>query len=61
MQLVKEMAEKVDINLYISWDMAFSDKGWVLVEGNTSGQVVMQQIVEGYGFKNELDEIISKM
>lgn len=42
---------------YAGWDMALSDKGWVLVEGNPRAQIGFQ-IFEQKGFRNQLDSIL---
>lgn len=40
---VTEMAKVIpDVN-YVGWDLAFSDKGWVMVEGNSFGQLILSQ------------------
>ena len=39
-------------HIYISWDFALSDNGWVLIEGNW-GEFVAQQITNKRGFKND--------
>ena len=36
--MVKELAEVVPSSRYISWDLALTKDGWVMVEGNRRGQ-----------------------
>lgn len=40
---------------YISWDLALTEKGWVLVEGNDRGQFGNEE------FRDELNEICRKL
>ena len=56
--LVKEMAERIPTVRYVGWDMAHTDKGWVVIEGNGSGQMIGPQIVWKHGFKEEIDRFI---
>ena len=37
-------------HIYVSWDFALTDKGWVLIEGNW-GEFVAQQLTNKRGFK----------
>lgn len=52
--LTKDMAQKSSSVRYIGWDMAHTDKGWVVIEGNGSGQMIIPQIVFQKGFKQEI-------
>ncbi len=36
---------------YISWDLALTDNGWVMVEGNHAGQFVGPQLTTGQGIR----------
>ena len=56
--LVKEMAEQTPTVRYVGWDMAHTDKGWVVIEGNGSGQMIGPQIIWKRGFKEEINAII---
>lgn len=60
LELSKCIAMEVDKNVLISWDFAYSEDGWVLVEGNTHGQLSYVQFLEGHGLRYELDKIISE-
>lgn len=44
----------------IGWDLAYTDKGWIIVEANMSGQPVQQGSI-GQGTKEELYKIMSDM
>lgn len=45
---------------YIGWDLAHTDKGWIIVEANMAGQLVHQGSLR-CGIKEELNIIMSKM
>jgi hypothetical protein len=50
----------VETNNFIGWDLALTDDGWVMIEGNPRGQLVFQ-IAREKGAKAELEDIISRM
>ncbi len=57
--MVKEMALKlIDIRL-IGWDLAFTDKGWVLIEANANPNFLWQ-IATRKGIRNDF-EMIKKL
>lgn len=51
-EIVTKLNEILPSNPYISWDMAHTNTGWVVVEGNW-GQLLMTQIAENKGLKKE--------
>ena len=56
--VVTEMHELFPNMGYISWDMALTDKGWVLIEANGSGQFIGTQIVEQKGKKRDIAKML---
>ena len=58
--LAKELAGVIGTNHYVGWDLALTDKGWVMVEGNPRGQFIMQ-IATRKGIKAELEQYIAQM
>ena len=59
--LCKKAANKTPNLKYLAWDLAHtSDRGWVIVEVNTSGQM-LNQIGTLIGTKAELKDIIQNM
>ena len=59
-ELVNELSGVVETNNFIGWDLALTDDGWVMIEGNPRGQLVFQ-IAREKGAKAELEDIISRM
>ena len=57
---VTELAHVIETNHYVGWDMALTNQGWVMVEGNPRGQFIMQ-IATQRGIKEELESYISQM
>jgi len=58
--LAKELAKTIEGNHYAGWDLALTDDGWVMVEGNARGQYLWQ-IPTQVGFREELDGIMEKL
>ena len=59
--MVKELAQVVPEMRYVGWDLALSDKGWVLVEGNAAAQMSTQQCLSGHGYRSEFMQELRKM
>ena len=60
LELVKECARSIPSVRVVGWDVAWSDKGWVIVEGNAQGQFVGQQSTIKKGLKKELGEALGR-
>lgn len=56
--LVKELMKEMQSMKYIGWDLAYTDKGWVVVEGNSSGQFIGPQLVYQRGIKKDILDCI---
>ena len=39
-----EMAKEIEDLRYCGWDMAYTERGWVMIEGNAHGQFVWQMV-----------------
>ena len=52
----KDLAMVVPSVRYVGWDLALTDKGWLMVEGNDKGQFVFQ-CPDQKGFRNELIQL----
>ena len=46
---------------YIGWDIANTERGWVVVEGNFASMFVGQQICDQVGKRGEFCEIVDKL
>ncbi len=55
--LAKKLACVVPTNRYIGWDLALTDHGWVMVEGNSSAQMGLHQFCDLKGMRKNLDEL----
>ena len=58
---VRELAQVVPDNRYTGWDIAITEDGPVLVEGNARGQFIGWQITEQEGFRDEIVGILAEM
>lgn len=58
--LVKEITRVVPENRYTGWDMAYTDKGWVLIEANPRGQL-LSQIASQHGLKIIFDSLVDEL
>lgn len=46
---------------YVGWDLALTEKGWVMVEGNDFGAFVGFQLPTRIGFRTEFEEIKKRL
>ena len=60
-ELAKELAKVVDTNRYCGWDLALTDDGWVMQEGNWQGGIVAFQCPLQRGYRKEMDEIVKEL
>ena len=58
-EFVKQLADVLPDVRYVGWDIALTDKGWVLIEGNEKGQFLWQ-IPTRKGFRDEFNMICKK-
>lgn len=58
--MAKELALVIPECAYVGWDLALTDQGWVMVEGNSRGMFVGFQLPEMNGFRAEYDELMKK-
>ena len=57
-ELVRELATVCPDCRYVGWDLAHTENGWVMIEGNPRGQIVMMQLFYDTGFKEEFERYI---
>ena len=59
--LAKELATVVKGQRWAGWDLALTDKGWVMVEGNAMSQFVGWQIPTQKGFMPDAQKILKEL
>lgn len=60
-ELSKELAMVVPSNRYCGWDLALTDDGWVMQEGNWQGGIVAFQCPLQKGYRKEMDAIMKEL
>ena len=55
--LVESIHRSIPNQIYVGWDFALTEKGWVLIEGNW-GELGAQQVALGYGLKPLFDKYL---
>lgn len=60
-EIVKKAALTVPGDHYCGWDLAYSTKGWCMVEANSTAQMGGMQIITRTGRKAELESLIAMM
>lgn len=53
-----KLAKVVPESVFTGWDLALTDKGWVMVEGNSRGQFICFQMATQNGFRKELEGLL---
>lgn len=59
--MCKSAHEEVDGMGYLSWDLAYTDSGWVVIEVNEVGQFIGPQMTMKKGIKKELWSYLERM
>ncbi len=57
----KKLAMVVPSNRYCGWDIALTDDGWVMQEGNWQGGIVAFQCPLQRGYRKEMDTIMEEL
>ena len=52
LEMVKQLSSELSAMHCVGWDLALTDKGWVLVEGNARPQCVTIQSFTGKGYRD---------
>lgn len=60
-ETAKELASILPDVKYVGWDLALTDRGWVMVEGNDFGAFVGFQLPIRTGFRPEFEEIKKRL
>ena len=58
--LAKELATKLEGQRYCGWDIAITEKGCIMIEGNPDGMFCFQ-MPEMVGFRPEMDRIFAEL
>jgi hypothetical protein len=56
--LAKELSGVLPECRFIGWDFAYTDDGWVMVEGNSKAQFICFQIAPQKGYKKTLESML---
>lgn len=59
-KMIKEIALSVNEASVIAWDLAYCDKGWIIVEGNDVGDPYLLQAPLQQGIKGTMTTLIDK-
>lgn len=59
--LVTECAQMVPQIKFIGWDLAHTDDGWVLVEGNENCYIIALQQIRDKGMKSDFEALMKDM
>lgn len=59
--LCKEMSAMLPTVRVIGWDLAYTDKGWVVIEGNSMTEAIGPQSTRLKGMREEVERLRSKM
>lgn len=60
-KLAAELAQVVPSNRFCGWDLALTDDGWVMQEGNWQGGFVGFQCTLRKGYRKEMDAIMAEL
>ena len=57
-RLAKELSGVVPTCQFVGWDFAYTDDGWVVVEGNSKAQFICFQTASQKGYREKLEKMI---
>lgn len=58
--MAKKLAQVIPTNRYTGWDLALTENGWIMVEGNARGQFVWQYVTLE-GCRSEIRDLFNRM
>lgn len=61
LELVDQLAKVVPEHQIVGWDLAHTEKGWVMVEGNNNPAIYVGQMPAGCGFRAKIESIVGKV
>ena len=59
--LCRKAAEMLPSVPYVGWDLAHTDQGWIIIEGNSMSQMIGPQTVWKRGYKAEVEGYMNDM
>ena len=59
--LCKKLSAQTPSVRFVGWDMAHTENGWIVVEGNGSSQLIVPQIVWERGIKADVEELLKNV
>lgn len=59
--LCRKAAEQIPSVPYVGWDLAHTDHGWIIIEGNSMSQMIGPQAVWKTGYKSEVWALLKDM
>lgn len=57
--ICKKMASELETIKWVGWDMAYTNKGWVVIEGNGATEIIGPQSTSGRGVREKMEQLIS--
>lgn len=58
LNLVSELSRVLPEQRFIGWDLALTDGGWAVVEGNARSEFYPQELANGEGYLREMERLI---
>ena len=59
--LAMELAHVLPDNKYTGWDLAHTENGWIMQEGNDRGDFDIFQLTSNSGFRKEIEQIVNEL
>ena len=56
--ICKEMASELETIKWVGWDMAYTDKGWIVIEGNGATEIIGPQSTSGKGVRKKMEQLM---
>lgn len=56
--ICKEMASQSNTIQWIGWDMAYTDNGWIVIEGNGATELIGPQSTSGIGIRSKMNSLM---
>ena len=60
-ELIFRSAKKMPQIQFIGWDLAYTEEGWIIVEGNENCYTVALQQIRDKGMRSIFEELMKEM